>query len=181
MRTLLRLMLCGGLFALGCGDDDDAPRGRGSAACQDFQDSACDFIVDQCGGTSRAACDKGFRGIECKSDDAASACANGLNDATCGQAVSGCDLGAVIDPAPAIARCQTLVDKVCDHLVGCKLLTSRDACQVATMMGLSCAQAVSTSLDFEDCVQQVDGLTCENGSLPTVCQGAIGALPTGVL
>ena len=182
MRTLLRWTLCGGLLVAACGgDDDDSPAGRGSAACQDFQDAACDFGADRCGTTARATCDRVFKGIECKSDSAASACANALNAATCGQPVGSCDLNAIIDPAPAVTRCMQLVDLVCDHLVSCGSVMTREQCTVGTMGVLDCQNAVSTNLAYETCLEQVEGLSCQASGLPTVCMGAIGVLPPGAL
>lgn len=184
MRTLLRLALGGALFVAGCGgDDDESPPGRGSAACQDFQDSACDFGADRCGSTNRAACDHAFKGIECKSDEAASACANALNGASCGQAVSGCDLDAIIDPAPAVMRCEQLIDKVCDHFVACGSFPNRETCAPSLGMTsvLSCDNAVSTSLSYETCMEQIGELSCQARMLPSVCNAAISVLPPGLL
>src|SRR5690349_12697729 len=159
MRTLLRLTLGGLLLLAGCGDDDDdSPPGRGSVACQDFQDAFCDYASDRCGSTARSDCDHSFKGIECKSDDAASRCANGLNDATCGQPVSGCDFNAIIDPAPAVARCEQLFDRICTHFVDCGTFPTRDSCEPLMTAGLDCSNAVSTSLTYEDCLEQVDDL-----------------------
>jgi len=179
MRMLLGWLLGGALLAAACGDDEDAAQGRGSPACQDFQDAICDFGADRCGASSRAECDQSFQGIECKSDAAATACANALNAATCGQPASGCDLGAIIDPQPAITRCETLVDAVCDHLMKCSQVSDRATCEAATTNGLNCTQAVSASLSYERCLEQLAG-ACGT-SLPSSCQGAIRVLPAGVL
>jgi hypothetical protein len=180
MRTLLCWLLAGGLLTAACGDGEDEPPGRGTPACQDFQDAICDHAVDRCGGLNRATCDQTFKGIECKSDDAASACTNGLNNATCGQPVSGCDLAQIIDPQPAIARCEAFLDAACDHFMKCGRVADRAACEAATSATVDCARAVSANLSYERCIEQLDGTSC-SASLPSVCEGTIGILPPGVL
>jgi hypothetical protein len=181
MRTLSCWLIATGLLAAACGgDDDDGPRGRGSAACQDFQDAICDFGADRCGASSRAECDASFQGIECKSDSAASGCANALNATACGQRPAGCDLAQVIDPAPAVAKCEALFDAACDHLMACGQVADRATCVATTSAGLSCAQAVSASLDYERCIDEIESASC-SVALPQICRAAIRVLPPGVL
>jgi hypothetical protein len=65
----------------GCGGDDrgdestdSGGNGRGTAACQDWQDAICDFAADRCGAISRSQCDRQYQGIECATDAKASEC-----------------------------------------------------------------------------------------------------------
>jgi hypothetical protein len=165
-----------GLLA-GCKADDDEPRGRGTAACRDFQDAVCDFAADQCRASDRGTCDSVFQGVECKSDSAASACANGLNDAVCGGAASSCDLSQIIDTQPAIDRCHTLIGMLCGHLADCGQVPSREQCEATpAMLGVDCAQAASASLRYEDCIAKLDGLAC-GAQVPSECNKVIGIVP----
>jgi hypothetical protein len=181
MRDLICLcaVLMTAAGAAGCGgDESDEPAGRGSAACQDFQDATCDFAADRCKRIDRSICDQGFRGIECTSDDLASSCANALNAAVCGQPVAACPIQQLVDPQPAIARCNTLLDRLCGHLTTCGAATSVEACrmQANTMLGIDCAQALSASLNYEPCLEALEGLAC-TAQIPSVCRGVIGILP----
>jgi hypothetical protein len=174
--TLLSLLAS---LALGaCGGDDGPgaePPGRGSAACRDLQDALCDFGADQCHVTDRASCDAMFRGIECKSDATASSCANALNTASCGMGVFGCDLESVVDPAPAIARCEALVSAVCGRTEACGINAAD--CALDMMQGLSCDQAISIDLRYEECLEAIDMLACAGFAVPPVCMNVVRVLP----
>ena len=177
MRTMLVLVFGAGLLALGCKGEDDAAKGRGTAACQDFQDAVCDFAADHCHVSERGTCDHAFQGIECKSDAVASACANSLNDAACGAAVPTCDLSQIIDTQPAIAHCQELIAKLCAHLAQCGQTASLDSCLASPPTGgLDCLQAASVGLGYEDCLQQIDDWSC-GAQTPRICSEVIGILP----
>lgn len=169
-------LACSALLAC-TGDDGPGaePPGRGTAACRDLQDALCDFAADQCSVTDRTSCDDMFRGIECKSDEVASACANALNGAMCVSGAAGCDLESVIDPAPAVERCHTLVSAVCARTEECGL-TAAD-CSLEMMQGLSCDQAVSIDLRYEACLEAIDMLACEGFAVPQVCANVVRVLP----
>jgi hypothetical protein len=164
-----------------CNGDDvpgAEPPGRGSAACRDLQDALCDFAADRCGVTDRTSCDDMFRGIECTSDEVASTCANTLNGAMCVSGAGGCDLAAVIDEAPAIARCEALVSAVCERTVACGI--DATDCALDMTQGLSCDQAVSIDLRYEECLEAIDMLACEGFAVPQVCASVVRVLPASM-
>jgi hypothetical protein len=163
---------------LGCDGEDNRTSGRGTAACHDFQDAVCDFAADECRVVDRAGCDDIFRGVECTSDSAASACANALNAATCGAGAAGCDLRATINGAPAVMRCNQLMDLMCGRAVRCGQFASVETCrmQSTSMVGLDCKDAASVSLRYEECEKLIPDLAC-TATTPAVCRGVIGVIP----
>lgn len=181
MRNLIRLcaVVITALAAPACGgDENDKPQGRGTDACRDFQDAACDFGADRCMRIDRKTCDATFGGIECSSDELASGCANALNDAVCGQLPAACPVQQIVDPRPAIARCNTLLDRLCGYLVRCGGQASVEVCrtQATSMLGIDCAQALSATLNYEPCLDALEGLAC-TAEFPALCRGVIGVLP----
>ena len=167
-------------MASACGDDGGGaePIGRGTEACRDLQDATCDFASDRCRGVDRATCDATLRGIECRSDEQASACANALNEAACGTVTPSCDLRAVVDPAPAIAACQTVTQAFCDHNVRCGA-ADPDCAQSLAAMGVDCNQALSIDLRYESCLEAINALPCGSPA-PLACTQVVYVLPPGL-
>ena len=164
-----------------CGSERDAdagPPGRGTEACRDFQDATCDFASDRCRATDRASCDAMLRGIECTSDERASACANALNEATCGAATPPCDFTELADRAPAIAACRTLTQAFCDHNAMCGG-SAVDCAATSAAMGVDCDQALSIDLRYESCSEALAALPCGSPA-PEVCRQIVYVLPPGV-
>ena len=175
-RYFIMYVVC--IWAAGCGGGgDDEPPGRGTAACRDYQDAVCDFGADRCHAIDRSTCDEQLRGIECRSDEKASACANTLNHAVCGQPVNECDFTQVADPAPAIAHCKEIVSAICDHLMTCGSFNDRDACVTAvTAAGLDCDRALAVSESYEQCLKEARTFACTE-TTPSSCKGVIRVLP----
>lgn len=169
------LVRCSALLACN-GAESAEPPGRGSAACRDLQDALCDFAADECHVVDRGSCDDMFRGIECKSDAIASNCSNALSSASCGMGPLGCDLESIVDAAPAIARCEVLVNAVCDRVEACGL--GATDCAIETMQGLSCDQAISIDLRYEECLEAIEVVACEGFTVPPVCMNVVRVLPS---
>jgi len=167
------------LSACGADSESDEPMGRGSAACQDFQDATCDFASDRCGVVARASCDTTFRGIRCVNDEQATACANALNAATCSSASPQCELDAIVDRPAAIASCEALYQAFCDHNAKCGGQTVGDCMADAAAMGFDCSQALSIDLRYESCLEAIDALMCGSPT-PAVCREVVLVLPPGV-
>lgn len=163
-----------------CGGDDESGEavGRGTAACRDFQDASCDFASDRCGAIARGTCDATFRGIQCASDERASACANALNQAACGTQAPECALDIVVDRAAATAACQTLTQAFCDHNAMCGGAPASECTATAAAMGVDCSQALSIDLRYEMCLEALDMLSCGSPT-PSVCNQVVLVLPPG--
>lgn len=176
MRPSIFALICLSLIACDGDDPGAEPPGRGTAACRDVQDALCDFGADRCHVVDRATCDAMFQGIECKDDAVASNCANALNSATCTSGgVAGCNLEAIVDPAPAVARCNALVDAVCERTAECGV-SSAD-CSMDAMQGFSCDQAIAIDLRYEMCLEAIDTIACEGFALPPSCMDVVRVLP----
>lgn len=162
---------------------DTGPVGRGTAACQDWQDAACDFASDLCGWRPREACDVEFWSYECLSDETALACADTLRTiATC-TTPSECDAPAIVDPAPARAKCEDLAKAICAVETRCDPAVSMSLCIESRRLDLQCAQALGASLTYEECLEAVTNATCDwfvasalATSVPS-CAGAILWIP----
>jgi hypothetical protein len=173
----LLLGLVGALCGCG-GSEDDTAKSGATVACEDFQDGYCDYAVE-CELLDRATCDDVYRGIQCRSDEAAEACSNALDDAECGAAPpEACSTRAVADPAPAMANCARYVDVTCERVVGCGQIDTLDQCRREAMerMGsagyLNCDVAFSTSPRFEACIDELKDAAC-GAPLPPACRSVI--------
>ncbi len=162
----------------GCGGADTSPQDGATMACRDFQDAYCDYAVD-CEQLDRETCDDIYRGIECRSDKAADACSNALDDAECGAAApEACSLSAVADPAPAMAKCARYIDVTCERVVGCGQIATLDQCRSEALekMGsagyLNCDAAFSASPRFEACIDELKDAACGT-PLPPACRSVI--------
>ncbi len=169
-------------LTIGCGSDggassseenSSASDGRGTPACQDWQDAACDFIADECNFYSRAECDAQFQGVVCKSDQQASDCSNTLNKAQCGTSIEGCQLVDVADSAPAIKMCDDLTETVCSWQARCGDSRSLAECKEAYAAKIDCNMAVSVNLQYETCIRQVKAQDCARTTLPPSCDNAV--------
>lgn len=156
------------LLAAGCGDDaSEVASGRGSVACQDWQDAICDFGADECGLTDRARCDSQYQGVVCRDDAQASACANDLNAASCLAPPQGCDIRDLADPAPAQAACTTLLSAICERNARCSgstIDTERCIAAQEIVLSFDCAQALSIDLRYEHCLELLQDPAC--GDVP---------------
>ena len=175
---LAALTCLSALVLAGCPDDSDGegPVGRGTAACQDWQDAICDFGAGRCGALDRARCDEQYQGVTCRSDSAASDCSNAFNTAPCTGAPAGCDLSDIADPAPAQQACEALVARVCERQMECDAATTIESCTTMLLMALPCDTAIAYTLAYESCLTAIDTASCTAASLPDVCAGSIKAL-----
>jgi hypothetical protein len=172
MRAFILLSITVGALVACADDANDSDsgelRGRGSAACKDAQDAICDFASDRCRAIDRASCDANYQGIECRSDEAASACANAVNDAACGQLIVACEIATLADPEPAILHCEHLVAAICDHAAQCGAMPSD--CEPGA--GIDCSSALAIDLRYEACLEAVAMLTCSE-PIPTICEEVV--------
>ncbi len=182
MRNRFELFVLMGAVAMSaCGDDsggDSGPPGRGSVACQDWQDAICDFAVG-CGAVDRTTCDSQYKGVECLSDQEASECSNAFNDADCAGPPLACDISDIADPAPAVDKCNTFMQRTCELQNECSdQFATLDECLTAleAASGLSCEDAIAVELGYEDCLAALDGLDCRSAIMLDQCEGVIRAL-----
>ena len=147
--------------------------GRGTPACQDWQDAACDFIADECNLYSRVECNTQFQGVFCKSDQQASDCSNTISKAQCGTSIEGCQLVDVADAAPAIKMCNELTEAVCAWQARCGDSRSPAQCKEAYAANIDCDMAVSINLQFETCLRAVNEKDCSQSALPPSCDNAV--------
>jgi hypothetical protein len=171
MRYTCSLIL---VMAVGCGDDGEGSSpGRGSAACQDWQDAICDFASGECGVIDRPACDDNYTAISCNSDDRASDCANAFNQATCAAPPASCDLSDLADPAPAQQACTELLSRLCARAVACGMSASAVTCTEEAGAQIDCSLAIGYTLGYDDCLDAVDALSCTAVVLPDVCDDVL--------
>ena len=163
-------------LVVGCGGGDesgDGLIGRGSVACQEWQDSVCVYLADRCHAVSRETCDEQYKGVTCKNDDAATACANMIDKAVCGTALTNCDLVDIADPAPARQACENLFSHFCSRAVECRAAASETDCLDEMKNQIDCQNAWTYTLSYEECLSETDKLSCSNLKMPEICQGVI--------
>ena len=165
-HSMFAFTVCLGLGA--CGDDaESAAFQRGSADCQAWQHSLCDF-VDRCGALSYAACIRDYGGIECADDQAARSCAEQLNELSCVGVPEACGYEAIVDSAPAIATCERLIDKACSNLATCGYVY--EECVAGALGGESCDDAIGIRGELEACETGLDEDACTQ---PMECQEVV--------
>jgi hypothetical protein len=177
-RVGFRLLVVLGTTWIGCGDKEgggaDAPPGRGSEACRDWQDAVCDFVSDECGVITRSDCNRQYQGVVCKSDQAASDCSNMINEATCTMPFAqSCDLAAVADPKPAIEKCEAFMDEVCEWQYGCDPSMTVEDCKTEFQTRIDCSKALAIKLAYETCMTELSALMCTAQAVPSSCNGVV--------
>jgi hypothetical protein len=159
------------LVACGGGGDRQTPSaGRGTASCRLWQDSICDW-VERCEVSTREACDSQFQGVTCKSDEAASKCADAIDDAACITVPDRCGPDTIGDPGPAERACETIPSRFCDRAVECGITTSKQAC--LEVERFDCSRAFAVTLDYETCLKQIDRIDCSIFVQPELCKRVI--------
>jgi hypothetical protein len=162
-----------------CGGDDDKyvrPPGRGSAACQAWQKSVCDYVALDCNAMSERDCVANYYGVTCTSDTTARSCSAALDNAACGAAPSGCDLFDMADPAPAVTACNAFIDATCQHFVSCGSATL-DACRATASASLDCSKAVAYAPSYESCLSDTAEQSCNASDPLASCKGVIKLKP----
>jgi hypothetical protein len=160
---------------LGCSDKDSgggAPEGRGTDACNEWQGAVCDWL-DKCGGADEqvTTCRRQAAGITCKSDEQASNCAASLSSNACSAPPAACDLRDLADPTAATAACNQFTDAACSAFERCG--QSKADCLADPAVATLCTGVIGHTLAFEQCIQELDTLSCSATTTPDICSGVI--------
>jgi hypothetical protein len=153
----------------------DWTKGRGTAACQEWQQSLCNW-ASRCNLQDITTCATQNQQIECSSDTTAANCATSFDSASCSTVPAGCnvtDTNGVVNAAPAIQGCNDWVDAICSKAVSCGAYGTTSACQTDMQSSLDCSTAIGLGLHFQDCMTQTAALTCSSTSTPAVCEDTI--------
>jgi hypothetical protein len=179
-RALVVLFLAlGFLLPAGCGSEDSggggggpsAPVGRGTPACNQWQQALCDW-AGRCNPPAESVCNAQAPGVQCTSDQAAQSCAEQLNASDCSTLPVGCDLFDLADPVPAIQACNDFIEALCTRSEECQP-GSHDACVADLTSTVDCSTAIGFKLSYEQCLSQIRTLDCAATQSPTSCQGVI--------
>jgi hypothetical protein len=150
-------------------DDDGGGNGVGTASCAQWQTGICDFI-QRCGGDPTSCRDQA-PAIACSSDAEAERCADEFENATCdGTFPAGCDLTEIVDPAPAVAKCNTFVETVCNRSEECEPGSKAD-CVADVDASLDCASALGAKPAYDQCIMEIAVIECTASAGPASCQG----------
>lgn len=169
---VLVLVLCGSPGCAGAAAHS-ASGGRGSPECRKWQNAVCGY-AERCGAIEHKDCDPQYQGVVCKSDDSALSCADQLENASCGHANASCDLDAVADPGPARAACEVLINTYCARATDCGAEENREHCLTSPeVAAIPCDDAIAFRLEFDSCIQQLEGLDCATFKLPDLCRSVI--------
>jgi len=165
------------LSPTGCGDADenDDPVGRGSEACQQWHRAICDHVADKCSLVSRSECIHNFFGVTCKSDQQALDCVTRLETLSCYSSPAGCDVTDMADPQPAIDACNRLFREMCQKALSCGAGGTVDECIAnnTAAASLDCNHAIAVDLGFEDCLEDVNAMSCVASETPATCKDVI--------
>ena len=163
------------LALLGCSppaDDEEedgisGPPGRGSEACQQWQDALCDWAADQCDGMARATCDRQAKGVRCSSDSAAVECTATLSAASCDDPATECGVLSMADREPAEQACEEYAQVVCAAEERCGMAVA-SVCTAALIDQLHCSAAYGVALDYEACLHLLETRECTD-AFPAIC------------
>jgi hypothetical protein len=163
-------------LVLGCSDKesggDAAPAGRGSDACNEWQGAVCDWLA-RCGGSDEqvTTCRRQAAGITCKSDEQAGSCAAELSSNACSSPPVSCDLRDLAAPTAATAACDQFADAACS--AGERCGQSKAECLADPKVADLCTGVIGHTLAFEQCLQELDALSCSAETTPEICKGVI--------
>jgi hypothetical protein len=155
----------------GGGGGSSAPLGRGTLACNQWQQAFCDW-VGRCNPPAQSECETQAPAIQCTTDQAAQTCADQIKASDCTTFPAGCQLLDLADPAPAIQACNDFIDALCTRSEECEP-GSRDACVTDVTSTIDCSAAIGFKLSYEQCISQVRTLDCAATQLPTSCDRVI--------
>ena len=172
-RWLHGIAIISVLLLSACIGDDRADQGRGTEACREWQDAACDHFADACGAVDRKTCDQQYQSVTCRSDKVAQQCSRMLHSVSCGQASADCLLSDVANPDPAQQACEDLAESYCERTVKCGLADDKQACIDQSASLLPCSRAVGYQLGFETCLADIDKADCSALTLPQSCDSVI--------
>lgn len=165
----------------GCGNDDGGGEtaGRGTDACQEWQDAICDFAADKCKGISRSDCEDNYYGVTCKSDKQASDCVAKLKTLSCYNAPIGCDITDVADPKPAIDDCNRFFREFCQKAIECGASATVDECvdQSQANASVSCDEAIAVGPTYDKCMDDIGDMSCTASDMPDSCTDVILTTP----
>ncbi|HKP58954.1 MAG TPA: hypothetical protein VJV78_19670 [Polyangiales bacterium] len=164
------LVACGG----GGGGDENRETpadGRGTEACRLWQDSVCDWAERCQPEIGRKACDEQFQGVTCKSDEIAGKCMASIDSAGCDGIPDRCGPDEIADPAPAVHACEMIPARFCARAVECGISATQQDCLRVEKQ--DCSGAFSFTLDYEDCLMQIDDLDCSVFLQPALCKRVI--------
>jgi len=146
----------------------DWAKGRGDAACHEWQQAYCE-LVSKCGGVALADCGQQYQGIACNSDTTAANCATSLTAASCSAMPAGCGPTDLADTAPAMAGCNQLYTAICTHNSNCGSATATDSCVSQLQTQNNCSGAIGLELSFETCLAKVAAASCTMSTQPAEC------------
>jgi len=167
-------MLVSTTLAMACSSPSpaSAPKGRGSAACNEWQTAICAW-ASKCGSPTAGTCQDQANAISCISDQKAADCATAFNAASCTAPPSGCDLFDLPDPAPATAACHQFLDELCVAELRCVPTMTSAECHQTIDATLDCTKAIGVKLSFEQCISDLKALSCQMHTSPESCKGAL--------
>jgi len=182
MRTktavVSRIALAWIALVMGCSDDPGpaGTKGRGSAACNEWQSAYCGYASKCQPSSANSACEQ-IKGVSCKSDTEANQCAAAINGASCtAPPPAGGDVGSIAEPTPAKKMCEDFKAAFCKRLDECDP-GSLATCLEAVKATPDCEKAIAVTLAYETCMSEIPKIVCTAPALPDVCKGVLLLLP----
>ena len=154
-RRLVAGILASALVA--CQQGDTSPKGRGTAACNDWQTAFCDYSKRCTPSTADDDC-IAARAVTCSSDSVATGCVSPLSSATCGTIPTGCGEADVADRAVATQLCNDWITGLCSAAVRCG--GAGDACVLQLQSQVDCKAVIGVKLQLQDCLDTLQTLSC---------------------
>ena len=149
-------------------------QGLGSEACQDWQYATCWHRADQCTDVSPRifyGCLEKYSFYECIDDSLASECAQKISEQKCMDETvpEGCSGAEIVDPAPAIEKCESWLKKLCAYIVGCSEGTVDECVESFGVSYADCSAVIVVTSHYKNCLKDIDNLECGAG-FPLTCE-----------
>ena len=172
VTTAMILFSCSGSNNSNSPPSVDWTKGRGDAACHEWQQAYCEMGT-KCAGVSASDCALQYQGIVCNSDTTAANCATTLSSANCSSLAAGCNATDLADATTAVAGCNQLYTAICTHNANCGSATAVDACVSQLQSQNDCSKAIGLELGFETCLSKVNAATCASTEQPSECTNVV--------
>jgi hypothetical protein len=172
VTTAIFLFSCSGSNNSNSTPNVDWTKGRGDAACHEWQQAYCELGA-KCAGAALSDCAQQYQGIVCNSDTTAANCATTLGAANCSSLPTGCNATDVADATTAVAGCNQLYTAICTHNATCGSTTAVDACVSQLQSQNNCNNAIGLELGFETCLSKVNAAACTATQQPSECKNVI--------
>lgn len=168
------------LDEMGPGGSGGASTGNGDApdrepvepgSCNAWKVSYCDAVT-RCSFGARQECEADVGYVMCQDDAPVGACAEALDEASCGKMPKDCTPADIADRTLPTAVCRALHEEICEWSLYCGYEYSLEGCQVNLARTQPCHEFTAVLPGYEECLAAYRTLPCDVAT-PPGCEGLL--------